>query len=114
MITDGGLLLDAAPDQEVPAERLAGLERALSALLATASEVPLPLDTAIWTACAEDPALFAEPLPPLGEALEACGLAHGGGVLLSEDERLLAGQWLLVERSVYEVEEVRRGEGLTL
>ena len=36
------------------------------------------------------------------------------GSLLPEDERLLAGQWLLVERSVHEVVSVRRGEGLTL
>jgi hypothetical protein len=31
------------------------------------------------------------------------------GSLLPEDERLLAGQWLLVERSVHEVASVRRG-----
>jgi hypothetical protein len=36
------------------------------------------------------------------------------GSLLPEDERLLAGQWLLVERSVHEVVSVRRGAGLTL
>lgn len=36
------------------------------------------------------------------------------GSLLPEDERLLAGQWLLVERSVHEVVSVRRGEGMTL
>jgi hypothetical protein len=36
------------------------------------------------------------------------------GALLPEDERLLAEQWLLVERSVYEVVSVRRGEGMTV
>ena len=36
------------------------------------------------------------------------------GSLLPDDERLLAGQWLLVERSVHEVVSVRRGEGMTL
>ena len=36
------------------------------------------------------------------------------GSLLPEDERLLAEQWLLVERSVHEVVAVRRGEGMTL
>ncbi|MEV6876808.1 SEC-C domain-containing protein [Amycolatopsis sp. NPDC051128] len=36
------------------------------------------------------------------------------GALLPEDERLLAEQWLLVERSVYEIEQVRFGEGCTL
>lgn len=36
------------------------------------------------------------------------------GSLLPDDERLLAEQWLLVERSVFEVEEVRRGQGVTV
>jgi SEC-C motif len=36
------------------------------------------------------------------------------GSLLPDDERLLAEQWLLVERSVFEVEQVRRGEGVTV
>jgi tetratricopeptide (TPR) repeat protein len=36
------------------------------------------------------------------------------GALLPDDERLLADQWLLVDRSVYEVEQVRRGEGCTV
>jgi tetratricopeptide (TPR) repeat protein len=36
------------------------------------------------------------------------------GVLLPDDERLLADQWLLVERSVHEVEQAERGRGLTL
>jgi hypothetical protein len=36
------------------------------------------------------------------------------GALLPEDERLLAGQWPLVERSVFEIEQVRPGEGCTV
>jgi tetratricopeptide (TPR) repeat protein len=36
------------------------------------------------------------------------------GQLLPDDERLLGQQWLLVERSVHEVEHVERGRGLTL
>jgi hypothetical protein len=36
------------------------------------------------------------------------------GFLLPEDERLLAEQWLLVERSVHEVLDVSRGDGFTL
>ena len=35
------------------------------------------------------------------------------GFLLPDDERLLAEQWLLVERSVFDVTAVRRGEGFT-
>jgi tetratricopeptide (TPR) repeat protein len=40
-------------------------------------------------------------------------IATRGG-LLPDDERLLAEQWQLVERSVYEITEVRRGEGLAV
>jgi len=36
------------------------------------------------------------------------------GFLLPDDERLLAEQWLLAERSVYEVEAVSPGEGLVV
>lgn len=36
------------------------------------------------------------------------------GSLLPEDERLLAEQWLLVDRSVFEVERVRRDQGVTV
>jgi hypothetical protein len=36
------------------------------------------------------------------------------GSLLPDDERLLAERWLLVERSVFEVEQVRRGQGVTV
>ncbi|MEV6621429.1 hypothetical protein AB0M83_18830 [Amycolatopsis sp. NPDC051106] len=34
--------------------------------------------------------------------------------MLPEDERLLAEQWLLVDRSVYEIEQVRQGEECTV
>ena len=36
------------------------------------------------------------------------------GKLLPDDERLLAQQWLLVDRSVFEVEQVRRGQGVSV
>ncbi|OBF91605.1 hypothetical protein A5791_00790 [Mycobacterium sp. 852002-51163_SCH5372311] len=36
------------------------------------------------------------------------------GKLLPDDERLLAQQWLLVDRSVFEVEQVRRGQSVTV
>ena len=36
------------------------------------------------------------------------------GSLLPDDERLLAEQWLLVDRSVFEVERVNRGESVAL
>jgi hypothetical protein len=36
------------------------------------------------------------------------------GSLLPDDERLLAEQWLRVERSVFEVEQVRRSQGVTV
>lgn len=36
------------------------------------------------------------------------------GSLLPDDERLLAEQWLLVDRSVFDVEQVRPGHGITV
>jgi tetratricopeptide (TPR) repeat protein len=77
-VTGDGLLLEAVPDEAVPAERLAGAGRGLTAVLAAGDGVPVSLDVAVWTACADDPTLFAEPLPPLGEVLDACGLVHDG------------------------------------
>ncbi len=39
---------------------------------------PTDVDAAAWTACAADPELFAEPLPPLSQIAEECGLAYRG------------------------------------
>ncbi len=59
-------------------ETVAGLGERLSAVLEAEPDEPLPLDVTIWTACADDPTLFTEPLSPLGAALDACGLVHDG------------------------------------
>jgi Flp pilus assembly protein TadD len=48
----------------------------LEAVLALDPTPPVLLDMAIWTACADDPALFTEPLPPLAEAVDACGFSR--------------------------------------
>ncbi|MGH3897261.1 MAG: SEC-C metal-binding domain-containing protein [Pseudonocardiaceae bacterium] len=84
-LTGDGLLLEPVPEPVVTAETVARLGQRLSAvLLETESDEPVPLDVAIWTACADDPALFTEPLPPLGAALDACGLARDGQWLAAE------------------------------
>ncbi|PRC59611.1 hypothetical protein C6A85_22545, partial [Mycobacterium sp. ITM-2017-0098] len=36
------------------------------------------------------------------------------GPLLPDDERSLAEQWLLIDRSLFEIEQVRPGRGLTV
>ena len=68
----------------------------------------------------DDDALIASLADPL--VLDAV-LFEGGafeeflavrGSLLPDDERLLAQQWLLLERSVFEVEQVRPGQGVTV
>ncbi|MDI3315413.1 MAG: SEC-C domain-containing protein [Mycobacterium sp.] len=43
-----------------------------------AAEEPVHFDAAVWTACAEDPAVFTEPLAPLSELVDEHGLAHYG------------------------------------
>jgi tetratricopeptide (TPR) repeat protein len=75
-VTADGLLLEAVPDEAPSAERLAGAGRRLTDVLAAGDGEPVSLDVAVWTACADDPGLFSEPLPPLGEVLEACGLVR--------------------------------------
>jgi hypothetical protein len=42
------------------------------------ADEPTYFDAVVWTACAEDPAVFTEPLPPLREIVDDYGLAHQG------------------------------------
>lgn len=42
------------------------------------SDEPDDFSTAVWTACHNDPGLFTEPLPPLGEIADDCALARRG------------------------------------
>jgi tetratricopeptide (TPR) repeat protein len=104
------------------AERAAWLYQKAGADLLEGRFGPLLLETA------QARARYWESPDALERALEdglACDavLFEGGafadflavrGALLPEDERLLAGQWLLVQRSVHEVVSVRRGEGMTV
>lgn len=73
-----GLVLESVPEPVVTPEAVAVLGQRLSAVLEAEPDEPLVLDAAVWTACADDPTLFTELLPPLGAALDACGLAHDG------------------------------------
>jgi tetratricopeptide (TPR) repeat protein len=77
-LTGDGLVLEVIPDQDATPEALDRLGQRLTAVLKHEPDEPMQLDVAVWTACADDPALFTEPLPPLGAALDACGLAHDG------------------------------------
>ena len=61
------------------------LDAELTPVLRRHSEAPVMLDTAIWTACADDAELFREPTAPLTELLESSGLAR------DEDALALAG-----------------------
>ncbi len=72
-ITEAGFELDAAT--EVTA---CGLGPMLAALLQQRPDEPEMLDVAVWTVCAGDDQLFREPVAPLGELLEAGGLAQDG------------------------------------
>ncbi len=73
-----GLVLEIVAEQAARPEMLARLGQRLSAVLEGRPDEPMLLDDAVWTACADDPTLFTEPLPPLGAMLDACGLAHDG------------------------------------
>ena len=67
-----------------------------------------PGESALWDGF-EDP-LVGDALLFEGGAFEE--FLEARGELLPDDERLVADQWLLVERSLYEVESTRPGESL--
>ncbi|MEV7039237.1 SEC-C domain-containing protein [Amycolatopsis sp. NPDC051061] len=75
-ITEDGLLLEAGAGEAMPEGRLAALGRELQDALAESPDGPVELHEALLVACACDPVLFTEPLPPLREAMTACGLAY--------------------------------------
>ncbi|MCV7152097.1 SEC-C domain-containing protein [Mycolicibacterium pyrenivorans] len=53
-----------------------------AALAATLNpDEPVSFDSAVWTACAADPALFTDPAPPLSEIAEDHGLVRRGDLL---------------------------------
>ena len=149
-LTAQGLVIEAV----TPAVGTA-LGTRLSAMLD--ADEPVYFDAVVSTACADDPALFTQPLAPLSEIAAGAGLPYDDewiaaagfdfdvwhfdrgcaalarqydlnlddafalytllqmcGFLLPEDERALAEQWLLADRSVFEVEEVHRGQGITV
>jgi tetratricopeptide (TPR) repeat protein len=80
-VTADGLLLEPVPDEGLSAERTDDVGRGLTEVLTAGDGEPVSLDVAVWTACADDPTLFAEPLPPLGEVLAACGLVRDDELL---------------------------------
>ena len=69
------------------------------------------------TTSTEAPAGVDDPLPLDAVLFEAGALADflaKRGFLLPDDERQLVEQWLLVDRSVYEVEQVQRGRSVSV
>jgi hypothetical protein len=70
-LTDQGLVVERV---RAPAHAAVGAR--LAAMLD--ADEPVYFDAAVWTVCAEDPAVFTEPLPPLCEIVEGYGLAHRG------------------------------------
>jgi tetratricopeptide (TPR) repeat protein len=81
-----------------PAGSVAVLEQRLKAVLANWRNPPVELDMAVWAACADDPTLFTEPLPPLAEAVDACGLSRDGDWLAPRGFDFL--QWRIGRRCV--------------
>jgi tetratricopeptide (TPR) repeat protein len=75
-LTAAGLALERIPEAVAAPETLEILRKRLDEVLR--EREPVEVDEAIWTVCAEDPALFTESLPPLGEALETIGLSRHG------------------------------------
>ncbi len=73
-VTGEGLVLDAVGAE--PGNRMLDeFARRLGRVLEHADGQPVEIDQAIWECCADDPGLFTQPAPPLGEVLQACGFA---------------------------------------
>jgi hypothetical protein len=73
-LTEQGLVVEPVTAPSLGAH--AAVAARLAAMLAP--DEPTPFDTAVWTACVEDPAAFTKPLPPLGEIVDDYGLARSG------------------------------------
>jgi len=71
-LTDEGLALERVTAPASPAEVGAQLAAVVN------DEEPEYVDAAVWTVCVKDPVAFTEPLPPLSEIADECGLAHRG------------------------------------
>jgi hypothetical protein len=72
-LTAHGLVVEAVAS---PSGAHAGLGARLAATLD--ADEPVFFDAAVWTVCAEDPAVFTEPLAPLSEIVDDFGLARDG------------------------------------
>ncbi|BBY73563.1 hypothetical protein MPRF_04620 [Mycolicibacterium parafortuitum] len=68
-LTPAGLTLS-----KVTADPAPQVGAALAATLAP--DEPTPFDSAVWSACSADPALFTEPVPPLSEIADAHNLVR--------------------------------------
>ncbi|MGH3523825.1 MAG: hypothetical protein ACRDU4_13645, partial [Mycobacterium sp.] len=80
-VVAGDLVGVRLTEQGLAVERVSTLaDAAVGARLAATLDPDEPefFDAAVWTACVEDPALFKEPSPPLGEIAADYGLAHRG------------------------------------
>lgn len=80
-VTEGDLVGVRLTTQGLVVERvIATAPSAVGARLAAIvdAEEPEYFDAAVWTACAQDPALFAKPLAPLSEIADDHGLARHG------------------------------------
>jgi tetratricopeptide (TPR) repeat protein len=81
-LTSAGLTLGRIPEPVAASETLERLRKRLDEVIS--AHEPVELNHAIWTVCAGDPTLFTEPLPPVGEILDACGLTRHGDWLASD------------------------------
>ena len=84
-VAEGDLVGIRLTEQGLTVERVTAVRQGSAAaerLAATLDdEEPVFVDAAVWTACAEDPTVFTEPLPPLSEIVDDYGLQRRGELL---------------------------------
>jgi len=69
-LSDSGLVIERVAAAQSPTDVGERLAATLDA------DEPTFLDSAVWTVCVEDPAVFTQPVPPLREIIEDQGLVH--------------------------------------
>jgi tetratricopeptide (TPR) repeat protein len=75
----GGFAIEPVTIDDPPA----GLDGALASWVGRLDEAPEQLDTALWMLCADDPAAFTSPPPPVGELLTGAGLIWDGDLVMT-------------------------------
>ncbi|OBG45153.1 zinc-binding protein [Mycobacterium alsense] len=87
-VAEGDLVGVRLRDEGLEVERITALADSTAGerlAVTVAADEPIDVATAVWGTCVEHPALFTEPLAPIGEIVDEIGLAYDGIQLASAE-----------------------------